>query len=346
MRWWVIGLACGLGACSPGRMAQAVRTLESQGSAAYRAGPVWPAPPEAPRIHWLGQIQGPEDLGWRSPLWRRLLDGLFGRAPGSVLVRPTGIAVDEHLMAVADPGAQALWIFDFERRRLRGVQRAGPQRLVSPVAVALGPRRTLWVADSYAASLMIFDARGRWVRTITSAQLRRPVGLAFDRQRERLYVADSQAHCLWVFTADGELLTAVGRRGTAPGEFNFPTHVTVDEAGVLYVVDALGFQVQMLTPQGAAVGQFGRHGDASGDFARPKGIAVDGRGHIYVVDALFDAVQLFTRQGQLLLTFGRRGTNAGEFWLPHGICLGSDRKIYVADAYNHRIQIFESVGDD
>ena len=224
------------------------------------------------------------------------------------------------------------------------MQQAGPERLVSPVAVARGPDRSVFVADSSAAKVFAYGADGRLLRVIAPAGLRRPSGLAYDAARDRLYVADSQAHQVWVLDGAGKAVGAIGRRGAGEGEFNFPTHVAVDDRGALYVTDALGFRIQWFAPDGAFAGQLGRQGDASGDFASPKGLAVDREGHLYVVDALFDAVQIFDRAGHLLLSVGQRGTGPGEFWLPNGMCIEQGNRVYVADAYNQRIQLFDYLG--
>lgn len=307
---------------------------------------LWPAPPQPPRIRWVQTISRPEDLGWHASWAARLAGWLAGSAQQDRLVRPTGVAAADGMLWVADPGAPALWIYDRAARRMRCAQRAGSARLMSPVAVAAGPARSVFLADSSLGAVLRYDAAGRLLATITAPQMRRPAGAAYDFARDRLYVADSQAHRIWLFTADGRFVGQIGRRGREPGEFNFPTHLAVDAAGRLYVTDALGFRVQWFEPDGVFGGQFGRQGDASGDFASPKGVAVDGHGHLYVVDALFDAVQLFDRTGRLLLSVGQRGSGPGEFWLPNGICIEAGSRIYVADAYNHRLQVLDYLDAD
>lgn len=307
---------------------------------------MWPVPPARPRIRFIQAVSCPTDFGWRTGWAARLAGWLAGRAQQDHLVRPTGVAAADAMLWIADPGAPALWIYDRTAHRMRCVQRAGSAWLASPVAVAAGPQRSVFLADSSLGVVLRYDAAGRLLATITAPQMRRPAGVAYDAGRDRLYVADSQAHRIWRLTASGRFLGAIGRRGRGSGEFNFPTHVAVDPSGRLYVTDALGFRVQWFEPDGAFAGQFGRQGDASGDLASPKGVAVDGQGHLYVVDALFDAVQLFDRTGRLLLSVGRRGIGPGEFWLPNGICIDAGSRIYVADAYNHRIQLLEYLDGD
>lgn len=306
---------------------------------------VWPEPPQAARIRFVQAISRPQDLGMRNTRWHRLLTWLVGGSSGEAFVRPTGVAADARALYVADPGAAALWLFDLQRKRCRRIQRAGQERLLSPVAVALGERQSVFLADSSLAKVFHIDLRGNCLRSIVLPAMRRPAGVAFDASRNRLYIADSAAHTIWVARADGTLIGSIGKRGTGSGEFNFPTHVAVDASGTLYVTDALGFRLQLFAPDGAFVSAFGRHGDSSGEFAMPKGVAVDAEGHIYVAEALFDAVQIFDRRGQFLLSFGGQGAQPGRFWLPNGIWIDLPDRIYVADAYNRRIQIFKYVAN-
>ena len=307
---------------------------------------VWPAPPERPRIRFVQELTGPDDLGWRAGFWHGVVGWLAGSSSQERFVRPTGVAAAEGMLWVADPGAQSLWMFDRQRRRARRIQRAGTTLLVSPVAVAIGPHRSAFLVDSSLAVVIAYDAAGRMRHTIAAPGFLRPSGVAYDLSRDRLYVADSGAHVIWVLTGQGEVRGALGRRGAEPGEFNFPTHLALDPSGGLSVTDALGFRIQRFTPAGAFAGQFGRHGDASGDLASPKGLAVDGDGRVYVVDALFDTVQIFDASGRLLLNFGQRGSDRGAFWLPNGLCLEDGARIYVADAYNQRVQVFELLDAD
>ncbi|MFQ5666214.1 MAG: 6-bladed beta-propeller [Candidatus Binatia bacterium] len=326
------------GACQPTAKQLPIRQEAAAGA------PVWPEPPHRPRIRLVRAVARPQDLGFRPSFWQRVGE-LLGGKKEDWFVRPTGVAVHGFLIYVADPGAQALWVLDVGAGRRRALHRADGHPLVSPVAVAIGRNGRVYLADSYLGRVFVYDGEGELTGRIGNPPVSRPAGVAYDAERDHLYVADSGAHRVWIFDSGGTLTGAIGQRGTGPGEFNFPTHVTVDSKGNIYVTDALNFRLQMFHADGSFAGQFGRHGDFSGDFASPKGVAVDSEGHIYVVDALFDAVQIFDRQGRLLLTFGGRGIGAGQFWLPGGLCIDSRDRIYVADSYNQRIQIFQYLAD-
>ena len=290
----------------------------------------------------MRSVATPADWGIAKNAFGRILDALSGES-GEHFVRPTGVAERNGALYIADPGAQALWILDSRGNRYVRVTEIGKTSFVSPVAVALGPGNSVFVADSWRRRIFLLDHDGGLIRIIGNERFQRPAAVAFDLSAGRLYVADSAAQRVWVLGADGELTRSMGQNGKGEGEFNFPTHLAVDAEGTLLVTDALNFRIQAFDRDGNFLWKMGRAGDGSGDFASPKGLASDADGNIYVVDALFDSVQVFDRSGALLLAFGGRGTGAGQFWLPGGIFIGPQGRIYVADAYNQRIQVFRAV---
>jgi len=305
---------------------------------------VWPKSAAAPRLRFLRSVASASDWGIAKGFLARVIDGLTGKE-ALHFVRPTGVAERDGVLYVADPGAQALFVFDVKQNHVLQQRRVGQELLVSPVAVALGPAGTLFLVDSWHKKVYMLDRNGQLRREVAHQGLERPAAVAYDADGERLYVADSKGHHVLVFAPDGRQLQSFGNLGKADGQFNSPTHLAVTRDGNLLVTDALNFRVQAFDRSGRFLWKIGRVGDGSGDFAAPKGIAADREGHVLVVDALFDAVQIFKPDGTLLLGFGERGTRAGQFWLPNGIFVDPQDIVYVADAYNRRIQVFQRIAD-
>ncbi len=304
---------------------------------------VWPKPPAQARVRFARSVETPADWGLSGGGFQRFMDKITGQTPFR-FVRPTGVVARGNALYVADPGAQALVIFDPVEGKERKLGRIGPDNLVSPVALALGPASKVFLVDSALRKIFVVDAQGQLLWTIGGeGRLARPAGIAYDPASDRLYVADAAAHRILVFSADGRMLDSFGGSGSGPGEYNFPTHLALTREGNLIVNDTLNFRVQVVSRDGRPLAAFGHVGDGSGDFASPKGVATDSAGNIYVVDALFDAVQVFAPDGTLLLSFGERGTRPGRFWLPNGMFIDAADAIYVADSYNQRISVFERV---
>lgn len=303
---------------------------------------VWPPPPEIPRIQLLGVISGSSDLRAGRSSSEAFQDALRGRRPPIRFSSPQAIAVrgsDE--VAVTDGNGGAIHLLDLHSREHRVVYGSETEAFGVPMGVAWAGAR-LFVADAQRHDLVELDREGRWVRSFGADSLVRPVGITFVPSRGLLYVVDGGAHNLAVFDLDGRRLRTVGTRGSATGEFNYPTHIgsTLDR---LLVADSGNFRVQILDLDGNVMTMIGKKGDGAGDFSLPKGVAGDGEGHVYVVDAHFEAVQVFDETGQLLMAFGEEGGGPGTFSLPTGITLDDQGRIWVADSENRRVQVFTRI---
>jgi DNA-binding beta-propeller fold protein YncE len=303
----------------------------------------WPPPPDSPRIRYVGSLSTDQDLRPGRSGFKNLGRAIFGKDPTLAMLSPLAVCTDDaDRVFVADSNAQLVHVFDLRTREYaRWAPAPEDRRLTQPVAVAYDPAGRLLVSDSVGGCIVAFDMDAKVQQRIGEGILQRPCGLVVDRAGGRIIVADAAAHQIVMLSLSGDLLATLGQRGTAPGEFNYPTNVALDRAGRLYVSDSMNFRVQVFGPDLEPLRQIGRKGDMPGYFAQPKGVAIDPDGHLYVVDANFEAVQIFDDEGQLLMTFGSEGHGPGEFWLPAGIHADSSGRIWVADSYNSRVQVFE-----
>ncbi len=332
-------LVAGCMACL-GSGARSAPVPERSDAASVRA---WPPPPGKPCIVYSRSISTPEDIGAKPSTLNRVSKWLTGaKIESTALVRPFGLALDDcGNLLITDTGAGAVYCLDFQKQKWLHWEKIGNLRLKSPVAVA-GSHGTYFAADSVLGKVIAFDAEGRLQFEITQ-KLERPSGLALFG--DHLYISDVHRHCVVITDLQGQFISEFGRRGSAPGEFNFPTHVAIDATGFVYVTDSLNYRVQVFGPDGKFIRGIGSAGDTAGHFSRPKGVAADSAGHAYVVDALFDNVQIFDGQARLLLDWGQSGSAPGEFWLPNGIVISPRNEIYVADSYNRRVQVFRYTGE-
>ena len=300
---------------------------------------IWPSPPLKPRIKYLYQFAKPVDLEIHESLLSRLWGWISGRSLSTGMVRPYSITVKDQLIAVTDPGKKTVHLFNTATSHYLQIDKADNTYFASPVGVTISDNH-IYISDSKLGKIFIFTIEGEFVRTIDD--LKRPTGLYFDRNKNRLYVSDTLNHQVVIYNSKGQKEFSFGQREQDKGDFNFPSHLVLDNDR-LYVNDTMNFRVQTFDLDGKYISSFGKHGDASGYFSQPKGIGIDSKGHIYVVDAIFHRVQIFDQKGQYLMAFGSKGNNAGEFWLPSGLFISGD-KIYVADSYNRRVQVFQYVG--
>jgi DNA-binding beta-propeller fold protein YncE len=297
-------------------------------------------------VRYVGELRKAKDLKPPVSFFKALGRIFAGSEPPQPLYGPRAVVCsrDGQRVWIADPGGRCLHMFGLEDRAYRQITCLGDVQLLSPVGICLGDGESIYVCDSENGSVhRLSDRTGALLEEVRVGEdLGRPVALAYDSSVGELYVVDVVAHNIKVVDRDGHLIRLIGRRGTGPGEFNFPCGIA-DDGERIWVVDTGNHRVQGLTRAGEPEVEFGQVGDAPGDLALPKGVAVDSQGHLYVVDARFENVQIFDREGRLLLSFGEEGNAAGEFWLPSGIHVDSTDRIWVCDSYGRRVQVFEFV---
>ena len=296
---------------------------------------VWPQPPLAERIRYSHGFSLPVELGIQPSWFRRFLNWISGDVPRA-LVRPYTIAVSNSLIAVADPGARAVTLYNTGNKTYKRIHKTDKERFQSPVGIAISDS-IIYVSDSKTGKLYLYNHEGDYISTVEG--FKRPTGLAYHKQSGQLYVTDTLAHKIIVLDKQGRRLFDFGKRKQTDAGFNFPSHLAIHNDR-LYVNDTMNFRIQVFDLKGRYITRFGKHGDASGHFSQPKGVGVDQQGHIYVADSIFHRVQIFDIKGRFLLDFGQQGQKPGEFWLPAGVFIHNNR-IYVADSYNRRIQVFD-----
>lgn len=326
---------------------------QKNGPAQPLPGPelVWPLPPDPPRIRWVSQFSSAEEVEQKKKKrswFERVAGTKEEREKPRRLAVPYGIAVNSlGRIFVADGPSGGILVFD---RASHKVDVWGPDRglqMQLPLGVTVGEDDRVFVSDANLRTVTCLTKDGTVVRRFGQDKLERPVGLAVDKVRHRLYVADTKGHRIAVFSSESfEFVKYIGRKGDArePGTFRSPLSVAVDRRGFLYVVDTFNHRVQIFSRQDRFHSEFGTHGRGVGQFSRPKGVAVDSEGHIYVTDAEFNNFQIFDQQGQPLLFVGSRGVQPGQFTLITGICIDEKDQIYTTEqAANPRVQIFQYV---
>ena len=298
---------------------------------------IWPESPQRPRIRYIFTLSEPQDIGIRPGFLSRFVQFFAGREVQG-MVRPYAVVADESLIAVADPGLQAVHLYFTNASRYEVIRDVDGDPLRSPVGITFADD-SIFVSDSVTGKVHVLDRDGEHRHTISN--LSRPTGITFHPESQRLFVTDTAENRVVVFDKQGSRLFSFGNRGRGPGEFNYPTTLTA-VGQKIFVNDTMNFRVQEFTLDGLPISGFGEIGDGSGQFALSKGIGADSQGHLYVSDGLSNHVQIFDPAGRFLLAFGGMGVQAGQFRLPAGVFVFADT-IYVADSQNRRVQVFEYI---
>lgn len=308
---------------------------------------IWPKPPDQARISFVRSLSSEEELGGKQDSLKDILLGRKREEKGLKLFKPYGVHADRQgRVFVTDTGIGKVVVFDLQNRKVSRWGEKGGGFLRGPIGVTSDSRGRVYVTDAKDKRVVVFDRTGKFLHAWNPGDaFGRPTGIAVDDKRGRVYVADSKNHHIAVLDMRGARIDTIGKKGHDPGQFNFPTNLTVDPQGKLYVVDSLNHRIQIIGPDGKLQKAFGKNGDAPGNFARPRGIGVDSDGNAYVVDAAFNNFQIFNQDGQLLLFVGKAGFDPGEFNLPAGAYMDANDRLYVVDSLNARVQIFQYLKD-
>ena len=313
---------------------------------------VFPQPPDEPRYVFERSIYGSADVLSEESggELRRMITGEGRTSEG--LAKPYAVAVHQGRVFVSDSAERFIKVFDFARGRYYKIGEDEPGRIVKPLGIDVDRNGQLYVADVTARDIKIFNAEGKYQRSIGGPKwFDRLSSVTVDPEGKRIYVVDiggvsSTNHRVRVFDAvSGAHLQDIGTRGAGPGELNLPRDVAIGKDGRLYVVDGGNFRIQVFSAEGKFLKSFGALGKQYGQFARPKEIATDAQGNVYVVDSAFGNFQVFTADGELLMFVGDRSERdgPGKYMLPSGIYVDEDGRIYMVDQWFRKIEVFRPI---
>lgn len=197
-------------------------------------------------------------------------------------------------IAVSDAKLSIVVVLD---RRGKLLTRLGQGQLQRPTGIAYDPERgLLYVADTAAHDIKVFDRAGRLVRTLGGpgegdAQFNAPTQLAYARGR--LYVSDTLNSRVQVFDADGRRVSGLGARGLYVGNLTRPKGVAVDNAGIIYVVESYYAHLLAYNEQGQFLLGINGSGLQGGEFLLPSGVWTDSQGRLFVADMFNGRVVVF-----------------------------------------------------
>ena len=131
----------------------------------------------------------------------------------------------------------------------------------------------------------------------------------------------------------------IGKQGSAPGMFNGPLGIAVNDKDEIAVTNSDNHRIQIFVSDGTHLRSFGRKGNQQGQFNWPTGITFYNNNNI-VCDTYNHRIQIFDDQGHYLHQFGEKGKLSHQLDLPLGLSINSDDNIIVADSNNKAIKIF------
>ncbi len=225
----------------------------------------------------------------------------------SGIPRPLGVVVGpDGTIFVGSGVEQAVRVYDPAGGLLRKI---GAGLLLMPNHLALDGAGRLYVADSAANRIQVFEATGALLKTVE--------GTLSDGTEMRFPVA-----------------VAVREAGGAHG----------GAATELLVADQGGGRVLVLDEQGLLLRQLGErasafHAAQVGQLARLQSIALGPGGLLHVLDSQLGRVQVFdVETGEVVRSYGELGTAVGRLLLPLDIVISGTGDAVVANAGNGRLE--------
>jgi len=278
---------------------------------------VFPPPPAQARVQYLGAVSSPADLPSRRGA---LAEFILGPEPVFYsLVKPNNAVLAGDRLYIGDTVQNTVFIYNLvtgDAHPLAGDR--GNGKIRQPNNLRIDEDGCLYVADRLRQAILIYGPDENFIDAWGRPGEVEPVDLELGP--DVLYVCDMKDKEIEVWNReDGSYIRSIGKQGSAPGQFQFPTFLALDSERNLWVTDTGNFRVQELSPSGEPLQSFGGMGTSLGKFAWPKGMDVDAHGRVYVADSRFANVQIFNSEGKLLLFFGGPGPDQGNLDIPAGV---------------------------
>ena len=225
----------------------------------------------------------------RLDLWENATQGSRFLSPAGIVL---GAASDVY---VADAELAYVTRLDAQGKSMGII---GEGELKRPIGLAFDSgTQQLFVADTYAHDIKVFDVAGNLMRTlgrrgVEPGEFNFPTYLALAQGE--LYVTDTMNSRVQVLDAvTGESKRIIGERGIHVGNLVRPKGVAVDSEGNVYVVESYHDYLLVYNRNGDLLIPIGGTGEGIGQFYLPTSIWIDANDRIFVADMFNGRVALF-----------------------------------------------------
>ncbi|MBS1141366.1 MAG: hypothetical protein H6R13_2819 [Proteobacteria bacterium] len=209
---------------------------------------------------------------------------------------PTGIALGP---------AGSVFVADSDLKQVYSLDPLGNGTLVVDSGLLERPTGLAWdekegllyVSDTQAHQIKVFDMTGRQVRTIGkrgegAGEFNFPTFLSLSR--DRLVVSDTMNARVQLISLDGsDRSEIVGERGTMMGNLVRPKGVAIDSEDNLYVIESYYDHLLVFDDQARFLLPIGGTGKAAGNFYLPGGVWIDKGNRVFVADTFNGRITVF-----------------------------------------------------
>ncbi|MEL7450140.1 MAG: 6-bladed beta-propeller [Pseudomonadota bacterium] len=218
----------------------------------------------------------------------------------------------------------------------------GFEDLAGPRHIAVGPDGRIYLSDSTAGRIFVFDDAGNFLEEWPLGENIK--GIDVDPQG-RILVADRDLDAIVALSSSGSELFRFGEAGTKPGQFDGPVDVVGGANGWFYVTDRFNDRVQVFDAEFRLVSEVGTRGTGPAQFRDPKGIGVDAAFNIFVSDRGNSRIQKFSASGDFIQEWGERGVGPGLFREMEDLTVTANGTVWVAGFHANDLQHFDNDGN-
>jgi len=203
------------------------------------------------KIHWVNQypslVKGNKSTnsGWFSKL-------LFGKKKEARIIKPMAVLkTNPDFYFVLDQGYGNIFKIRSKGEKITKLFKKSKFNFTSLVGFCITNDNDILFTDSRLNNVFKFNIQHKKLSVLNNHyKFKRPTGIAYSKVSNEIWVVETAAHRIVVLNNKGELIRSIGKRGTAKGEFNYPTSIWIDTSGKAYVIDALNFRIQIFNKEG------------------------------------------------------------------------------------------------
>lgn len=256
-----------------------------------------------------------------------------------------GVALNSkgHIL-VFHRGSRPLVEFDSSGKFVRTL---GDGLFKSAHGLRIDPNDNIWITDIGSHLVLKLNSEGRvlmvlgkvdWAGDFSEPRyglplFNMPTDVAFGPAGD-IFVSDGYGNSrVMKFDKDGRFIKIWGKKGKAPGEFDLPHAIAVDNKGLVYVGDRENQRIQIFDSDGKFIKEWANVG-------YPYGITITPDQSLYVADGKNERLLKMNLNGEILGALGEPGKGIGQFGWAHSIAVSPAGEIYVAEILNWRVQKF------
>jgi sugar lactone lactonase YvrE len=165
------------------------------------------------KLTWEHSINSEIEVKPNRGFWNKLVDVIAGEPNFHSLVRPYSVTTDSRgRIIVTDPGAAGVHIFDFTQHKYKFIQHLGKVPMLAPQCVAVDAQDNIYVTDSDAGVIFVFEPSGKFLHAIGSLRggegyFKRPTGIAVDSAAQQIYVTDTLRDKVFILDMQGSSIS-------------------------------------------------------------------------------------------------------------------------------------------